>query len=172
LKLDSLNKWLTLTANTGVLIGVALILVELNQNRQLAEAQFSLTIDEKYWAAEIAMMESDLSETWATSLSDPKSLTGAEIRSLDAFYATVINRWGNTYDLEQRGLVDDGQTARQMESAPFFFGNAFALSWWEHNREYWGAEFAELIDVSIASMDARANENWIRDMQSALEELE
>ena len=38
---DRLNRWLTLGANVGVLIGIALILVELNQNAELMRAQMA-----------------------------------------------------------------------------------------------------------------------------------
>ena len=38
---DRLNRWLTLGANLGVLIGIALILVELNQNADLMRAQMT-----------------------------------------------------------------------------------------------------------------------------------
>lgn len=36
---DSVNRWLTLGANFGVLIGIFLLLAELNQNSQLMRAQ-------------------------------------------------------------------------------------------------------------------------------------
>jgi len=36
---DRLNRWLTLGANIGVLVGIILLIVELNQNRQMMQAQ-------------------------------------------------------------------------------------------------------------------------------------
>ena len=38
---DRINRWLTLTANIGVLIGIILILIELNQNADLMRAQLT-----------------------------------------------------------------------------------------------------------------------------------
>jgi hypothetical protein len=38
---DRVNKWLTLAANTGVLVGIVLILIELNQNSELMRAQLT-----------------------------------------------------------------------------------------------------------------------------------
>ena len=38
---DSINRWLTLGANTGVFVGVILLLVELNQNATIMKAQIS-----------------------------------------------------------------------------------------------------------------------------------
>lgn len=36
---DQINKWLTLLTNVGVLIGIALLILELNQNTELARAE-------------------------------------------------------------------------------------------------------------------------------------
>ena len=36
---DNINKWLTLGANIGVLIGLVLLLIELDQNSDLVRAQ-------------------------------------------------------------------------------------------------------------------------------------
>ncbi len=39
MKADSLNRWLTLSANIGVVIGLILLLIELDQNSDLVRAQ-------------------------------------------------------------------------------------------------------------------------------------
>ena len=36
---DRLNRWLTLGANLGVLVGIVLLLLELDQNRKLMRAK-------------------------------------------------------------------------------------------------------------------------------------
>jgi hypothetical protein len=38
---DNVNRWLTLGANVGVLVGIILILLELNQNAELMLAQMT-----------------------------------------------------------------------------------------------------------------------------------
>jgi hypothetical protein len=157
-----------LGANIGVLIGIALILAELNQGRRLAVAQFNLDVDQIYRVGEMAMMESNLSDAWATSIENPDALSVSDIRSLDAFYATIINRWRNTFDLERQGLAAEGATARQMDAAPFFFGNSFAVSWWSYDRKNWGPDFAELVDLAIAEVNPSANKDWIRVLQTDL----
>ena len=52
---DRLNRWLTLDANNGVLIGIILLIVELDQNRNMVRAQTrnaiaaeGLTPDERF----------------------------------------------------------------------------------------------------------------------------
>ncbi len=39
---DKFNRWLTLTANLGILIGLVLIIVEIRQNSQLMRAQINM----------------------------------------------------------------------------------------------------------------------------------
>ncbi len=39
MKADNVNKWLTLSANIGVVIGLVLLLIELDQNSDLLRAQ-------------------------------------------------------------------------------------------------------------------------------------
>jgi hypothetical protein len=39
LKADAINRWLTLGANLGVLVGIFLLIAELNQNSTLMRAQ-------------------------------------------------------------------------------------------------------------------------------------
>ena len=36
---DRVNRWLTLGANIGVLVGIVLLIFELNQNREMMRAQ-------------------------------------------------------------------------------------------------------------------------------------
>ncbi len=56
---DRLNSWFTLTANIGVIAGLILVAVQINQNTQIAKAQ----ITNDYYLAdmelELAMMGDD-----------------------------------------------------------------------------------------------------------------
>ena len=56
--LDTSNRWLTLSANLGVLVGIILLVVELNQNRDMMRAQTR---------NEIARATQELLTSWATS---------------------------------------------------------------------------------------------------------
>jgi len=51
---ESINRWLTLGANIGVMIGLILLVVELNQNSELVRAQIHQARSDNY---ESSMME-------------------------------------------------------------------------------------------------------------------
>jgi len=56
---DKVNRWLTLSANIGVLIGIILILAELNQNADLMRAQMTQARDDNVMQTYRDMMLSD-----------------------------------------------------------------------------------------------------------------
>ena len=135
MKGDVLNRWLTLGANIGVLIGIILILVELNQNADLMRAQMTQARGENIMETYREMMLSDhwveirakrraapSTEAWVNSLS-PTEYERAWYRQLLDYHdlRTQFYQW-------QAGYLDDviwqtsskEQARRFMESQPYF----------------------------------------------------
>jgi len=113
------------------------------------------------------MLGANLPDAWQKSISDPRSPSIAEIRSLDSWYAIQIIRLNSVWDLEQSGLAEQGSTRAEMGyNIPFYFGNPFALRWWSYERENWPHDFAELVDDAIENTDQSRNMDWIRRLQN------
>lgn len=57
---DRINKWITLIANVGVLVGIALLILEINQNNQLMRVQIEQSRSESHvaWYRDIALSDS------------------------------------------------------------------------------------------------------------------
>jgi len=55
----TVNKWLTLSANIGVVIGLVLLILELNQNSALVRAQIHQARADNYVAASVDMADSE-----------------------------------------------------------------------------------------------------------------
>ena len=84
MKSDKINRWLTLAANIGVLVGIVVLIVEIGQNTELMRAQmvqaradllaaqFDAQINADFWpeiAAKRRAASSD--DEWIESLSPP-----------------------------------------------------------------------------------------------------
>ena len=159
-------------ANLGVLLGILLLVYELTQTRELARAQFNIDRDTAFQTSEIGMLGDDLASAWAKALLDPESLSVAEIRALDSYYAIQISRLSNTWDLERDGILPSGSARREMElSVPFYFGNSFAHLWWSYDRVNWNSDLVALMDEVLADVDDSANRVWIEGLQNDLSEL-
>ncbi len=106
------NRWLTLAANLGVLGGIILILIELNQNSDLMRAQmtqeranhlvdmFDANIHSDYWPKIAAKREESNSEKeWIASL------TGEEYQRVFYVYLREINDVRNQFYQYQQGYL-------------------------------------------------------------------
>jgi hypothetical protein len=136
---DKINRWLTLGANIGVLIGIILILAELNQNADLMRAQMTQARGENVMQTYREMMHSDhwvairakrraaeSVKEWVESLS-PAEYERAWYRQLVDFHdlRTQFFQYQSGY-LDQRIWESSSteQARRYMESEPFFRFNS------------------------------------------------
>ncbi|RLA43619.1 MAG: hypothetical protein DRR06_11645 [Gammaproteobacteria bacterium] len=82
---DRLNRWLTLGANVGILAGLILVAVQIQQNSQLVRTQLvndgNLASNELW----VSAAGENVMETMAKAIEDPLELTFAEFLVVDTF---------------------------------------------------------------------------------------
>lgn len=124
---NKLNSWLSLIANFGVLIGIALLVYELRQTQHLAETDSAVRRLEQIQVAQTAMAMSD-------SLPDIRvkartqgvdALTPVELYRLQTWELSVMNRMASQYVLYERGYLDESTAQEFVQAA------ADWLSYWE-----------------------------------------
>ncbi len=110
---EKLNSWLTLVANFGVLLGIALLVYELRQTQHLAETDSMVGRLEQMQVAQTAMALSDsLPEIRVKAQTEGiETLTALELYRLRMWELSVINRMRSQYILYKRGYLDE-RTAR------------------------------------------------------------
>jgi hypothetical protein len=163
-----LNQWLTLAANAGVLIGLVVLILEVRQASAIAEAQFFLDRIETNETLEFAMLGDNPAAVWEQSLFSPESLSAADVRVMDGYLSAVLFSWWNLFALEQRGFVESGRTAQNINlSAEFYFGSTFAQTWWQHERDHggWGDELSAIIESAMLETDPSANRRRVAKLQ-------
>ncbi len=128
---DRLNRWLTLGANLGVLVGIIILAVEIRQNSSLARLQFSDDRRATWQQGELVVFGDSIAEVWEKSVLNPESLSLAETRILDAYLAFQLTNSTRVFELEKAGLLEVGATKQWMQNnLPFFFDTEFAKTWW------------------------------------------
>jgi hypothetical protein len=112
-KSADVNRWLTLVANLAVLVGIILILIELDQNAGLMRAQMSQArsdqlrqsyearVHSEYWPEIVAKVDAV-----ATTQEWIDSLTTVEFERVRVFYLGVANDLANQYYLCDEGYLD------------------------------------------------------------------
>ena len=124
---ENFNRWLTLITNAGVMIGLALLVVELRQSQHLAETDASIRRFEQMQTAQVVMATSEsLAEIrMKAELEGPQSLTPAELYRLRRWENSVRLRMQSQYYQYARGYLDK-------ETADMIVAGAVAnLAYWE-----------------------------------------
>lgn len=111
---DKINRWLTLIANFGVLIGIALVILELDQNRQAAQAQTRTELTNGIVELLTAHMgDSEYADILHRGNAG-EPLTDVEHYQYWRHRVAMIEYHENVYYQFRQGLYDDDEFYRQM----------------------------------------------------------
>ncbi len=144
-------RWLTIGANLGVLIGLFLLVAELNQNRHMMRAQVR---------HDLAMGIVDLLQTPASNaqLADVlqrgingEELTPAELFQFELRTNALFRYWEDVHYQYRVGLYDDIEFARQKEAwRASMARSSLGVAYWCRVRRLYSPEFAREMDALIA----------------------
>ena len=154
-KLDRLNKWLTLGANVGVVLGLVLVFVEVRQNAELTRTQMEQQMNDMLANIELSIAEPQMAAVWVKSVREPDALADSEIRMLDAHLTSILLEWDYLIQMETSGLVSRDRVRRHVaNTAPAYFGSRFAKNWWQTQLPGWqGTIMEEVASPIIEALD-------------------
>jgi hypothetical protein len=139
---DRLNRWLTLGANIGVLIGIILLLVELAQNREMMRAQTRHDL-----AMGIVEMQHAAAEDEQLADIMRRSLAGEELTPTERYrhrlrLNALLRYWEDVHYQYRLGLYDRPEFSRQREAwRDSFLGNSHLREYWCETDERFSEEF-------------------------------
>jgi len=143
----NMNKWLTLGANVSVLIGIGLLIFELQQNREMIRAQTRSEIS----AGLIDLFSQVATDPQLASLirraDNGDSLTPDEEKQYGHRSAAMFRYFENVHYQYRQGLYDEPEYLAQRKAWRIFFEmSKTAAQNWCGYREVVSPEFAEEID--------------------------
>lgn len=113
---DNVSKWMTLGANMGVVVGLALLLIELDQNSDLVRAQIHQDRTDAWVANRFARAESEVMLPVLLKFSDAgfpedlnamKELTPIEVERMTAVIQAYQGDYDNLFYQYQNGYLDE-----------------------------------------------------------------
>ncbi len=149
---DRLARWLTLGANVGVLVGIILLIVELDQNREMMQAQTR---------HELAMGIVDLLQTPANNeqLADilyranaGEEMTPREIFQYQLRTNALFRYWEDVHYQYRVGLYDEAEFEKQREAWRVSIAqSAMAAKYWCQVRSLYSPDYAAEMDKLVPS---------------------
>jgi len=108
MKLDPLNRWLTLGANIGVVIGIVLLITELSQNREMMRSQVRNDVAQGFQAFVALYANREIVDI-ALRRDRGEAVTPVETALADAVVEAGIRYWENAHYQYRQGLYDDSE---------------------------------------------------------------
>ena len=148
--LDSLNRWLTLIANVGVLIGIALLILELDQNVTAVKAQTRSELS----MGVVQILQDVYADPEFASIIERGDgggeLTPSEQFRYEARSRALLRYWENVHYQYHNGLYDQSEYEAQKHAWKMYFERSTRLAdvWCAIQAEYsvrFRAEVSHLI---------------------------
>jgi hypothetical protein len=147
---DRLNKWLTLGANVGVLIGIMLLIAELSQNYEIVRAQTRTELSQSLLdLLALSASNKGLAEI-TVKATRGEELTDAEMYMLGARNESVFAYWQNVHYQGRNGMYDEDEFSKHIQMMGSVLNQSPNLvRYWCEDRDNYPEIFADEIDQLI-----------------------
>jgi hypothetical protein len=130
---DKLNKWLQVSANIGIVLGLVLVGLQLRQNSELTRIQLLYEESNRAIDLETQVVGELAAEVWAKSIDAPEDLTLSEIRIMEALLWSFVEQLRGTYRLAALGILSEEDWRSRAESeVTFYLGDRYSRAWWQN----------------------------------------
>ena len=154
-RIDRAARWLALAANTGVVLGLILVVVEVRQNAALTRTQMEQRKNDFLAEIELSLANRESAEVWVKAIRTPESLTDAEMKMVEAHLVSLLLQWDHLFQMERSGLVTREHVRQHIvNSAPYYFGSRFGKRWWRLQMPGWqGTAMSEVAGPIVEGLD-------------------
>ncbi len=163
--------WLQIGANLGILAGLILVGLQLQQNSRLMELQIINDQNEAYNAGLWAAAGEQYADVWEKHLEEPENLSLSEMRVLEAGLLAPLSRWATKYTLFEMGLLDSSVWKDAVRTdATFLFASDYDWAYWQVIRtgDTYPQELVNYIDARLAEAPDRTPASFYQRVQAAL----
>ena len=161
-KVSELNDWIQLIGGACVLIGVVLVVVELQQSEEHTLNQIRSEQYDAWQMLDTLPIGEHLAPVLVKSMESPGELTMEDAIKLDGRMFAIMDQFDRVYDLAQRGLYDGNPDDVVIPNVEYYFGNRFAIAWWRERKEQFTPQLVAAIDSVILNISPDANLHYYK----------
>ena len=157
-----LENVLAIGTNVAVIVGLFLVVMELNQNTELARIEMindgSLTENQVF----MALLEQEPKDAIAKSFECPEKLVFADYVVLDSYLYSGMNLVYRNFELAKEGFYTEEDWKSEVDNyAHWYFSGEFGKVYWnEVGRHYFDAEFSQYVDSVLTRPGENFNSVW------------
>jgi len=178
------GNWLQIAANTGIIAGLILVGLQMQQNSRLLQMQLLKDEATSYLDSEMAIIGDQYADVYQKSIEDPRNMTLSDMRIEESMlWGHSLFRWTNTYRLSELGLYEETQWKSEVNrDAPFFFGSPYGRAWWDtvyqnqlkriqnsDTESFVPLELLEYVQEAVQTIPINNTEEFFNDVKRNLE---
>ena len=130
---ERINDWVQSITAVAIVIGIVLVILELQQNRELAQSQLTSDGFGMISQARTSILGESPAEALAKACDNPESLSTADYIVLKHYFEGILSdSVGRLYWLSRRGsfVSDDYWKTGSNAELRLIFGNPAGRAWW------------------------------------------
>jgi hypothetical protein len=144
---DHTNKWLTLTANVGVILSLLFLAYEINQSTKATIAAASQGLTDQSILYFDAQLDHEAISQAVYKHHQDDELSGYELHQLDLLQRMNFRVFENAFLQYKRGLYEEREWDRYRRIiAGHMADNPIAIQMWERTQGSWTDEFAAEVE--------------------------
>ena len=106
MKAGKIGEWLQVIGSFGVIFGLILVALQIQQNTVLVRAELVSNASDAWINIDASKQSENFASVLAKSIVNPQELTTAEILELDGYLFTYIDQLDRDRDLYNLGVFD------------------------------------------------------------------
>jgi hypothetical protein len=152
---ERLNRWLTLGANLGVLVGLIILIVEVHQNASLTRLSIEISKNALGADIELSLAQPEQAEIWVKSYMAPEQMSDVELRVVESYLVATMMQWDYMLQMNRSGLITPAEAEQHIRNiAPFYFGSRFGKLWFGEEMAGWeGTDMEEIALPIVEGLD-------------------
>ena len=150
---DKLNSWLTLGANIGVVIGLALLVYEINQNTQMMQAQINQNRTDTAMSEQQAVYNSDYVPAMEVKISNGDELSEEELIRYEHIFRAFNRNMDNQFWQYNHGFLGENIPYSIKRAVRHVIaGNRLGIAAWDESKRVYSSEYVAFVDDAIADL--------------------
>ena len=168
---SKLGIWLQVGANIGILVGLGMVWLQMQQNSELLRLQLLHDQTQAYIDTQWSAAGEQFADVWEKHLAEPENLSLSDMRVLEANYWGPIKRWQMNYSLYEKGLLESSEWTQVIDQdVTFLFGSDYGRAYWKQvsTGTALPAELVSYVDAKLAKSPEANPARFYESIQNTL----
>ena len=150
---DNVNKWLTLSANIGVVIGLVLLIIEIGQNTEMMRAQINQSRTDTAISEQQAVFNSDYIPALIAKRDRGEPFSEEEMSRYESYFRSGNRNQDNNLWQYNRGFLGENTTRSIRGFARAVIGGSrIGLTTWDSQKYSYTDEYVAFVEEAIADL--------------------